>query len=154
MDLLLAIAKQESRFAPGVASIAGAQGLMQLMPATAEELAGRPLSITELRRTDLNTQLAARYLHDLLELWDQEPVLAIASYNAGPGNTTDWLSEEATEDPELWVERIPFPETRYYVKKVLANWVGYREPLRSGHCQQQGTGQSVSKPNAQHQPTS
>ena len=154
MDLLLAIAKQESRFAPGVASIAGAQGLMQLMPATAEELAERPLSITELRRTDLNTQLAARYLHDLLELWDQDPVLAIASYNAGPGNTTDWLSEEATEDPELWIERIPFPETRYYVKKVLANWVGYREPLRSGHCQQQGTGQSVSKPNAQHQPTS
>ena len=152
-DLLFAIAKQESRFASGVTSIAGAQGLMQLMPATAEELADRPLSIDELRSTDLNTRLAARYLHDLLELWDQDPVLAIASYNAGPGNATHWLSEEARQDPELWVERIPFPETRYYVKKVLANWVGYREPLRSDHCQSQGTGQMVADPNAQQQPT-
>ncbi|MGB1775131.1 MAG: transglycosylase SLT domain-containing protein [Synechococcus sp.] len=151
-DLLLAIAKQESRFAPGVASIAGAQGLMQLMPATAQELAGRPLSLDELRELDLNSRLAARYLHQLLTRWHQDPVLAIASYNAGPGNAARWHSEEATEHPELWIERIPFAETRYYVKKVLANWNGYREPLDSAQCEQEGTGQTMTEPEAKQHP--
>lgn len=151
-NLLLAIAKQESRFAAGVASIAGAQGLMQLMPATAEELAGHPLSLDQLRDIELNTQLAARYLHQLLELWQQNPVLAIASYNAGPGNASRWASEESTQDPELWIERIPFPETRYYVKKVLANWNGYRTPHGSAHCEQKGAGQTVPDPQPKQQP--
>jgi len=151
-ELLLAIAKQESRFAPAVASTAGAQGLMQLMPATAEELADRPLSLDDLREPALSAALGARYLNQLLEQWAQDPVLAIASYNAGPGNASRWNSPEVQEDPELWVERIPYPETRYYVKKVLANWIGYRDNTELKACKQTWTGQPMAGPDAEKDP--
>lgn len=128
-ELLLAITKQESRFSPGVTSIAGAQGLMQLMPATAAELAelsGINLTDEELLSPQTNINLGGRYLANLLEYWNDDPWLAIASYNAGPGAVSNWITKELTTDPELWVERIPYPETRYYTKKVLGNLFGYQ----------------------------
>ena len=126
-DLLLAISKQESRFSPGVQSVAGARGMMQLMPATAEELAGRSLDDVELDEPSLNIRLGAQYLRQLMERWQGDPMLVIASYNAGPGAVSDWQPQDLTLDPELWVERIPYPETRYYTKKVLDNLLGYLE---------------------------
>lgn len=120
-ELLLAITKQESRFSPGVRSIAGAIGLMQLMPATAAEMAGRPLTDTELNDPGFNIDLGAAYLRTLLRIWDGNPFLTVASYNAGPGAVNTWRTTELSTAPELWVERIPYPETRYYVKKVLDN---------------------------------
>ena len=126
-DLLLAISKQESRFSPGVQSVAGARGVMQLMPATAEELAGRSLSDEELNNPSLNIRFGAQYLRQLMERWQGDPMLVIASYNAGPGAVSDWQPQTLELDPELWVERIPYPETRYYTKKVLDNLLGYLE---------------------------
>ena len=129
-ELLMAIAKQESRFSPGVSSPVGATGLLQLMPATAEELAGGTLTIDELREPTRNARLGARYLAQLLGQWQGDIVLAVASYNAGPGAASQWVSPSLRKDPELWVERIPYPETRLYTKKVLGNLWAY---LGSGH---------------------
>jgi len=125
LELLLAIARQESRFSPGVASPVGAVGLLQLMPATAAEVADEKLSAAELREPDRNAVLGARYLGVLLGQWQGNPWLTVASYNAGPGAAASWVSNELDEDPELWVERIPYPETRLYTKKVLGNLWAY-----------------------------
>jgi soluble lytic murein transglycosylase len=119
--LLAAIAKQESRFSPTVRSPVGAVGLVQLMPATAAELAGGPVSGAELEDPARNAQLGAQYLNQLLLQWRGNPLLAVASYNAGPGAVSDWIDPRLADQPELWVESIPFPETRLYVKKVLGN---------------------------------
>ena len=124
-ELLLAIAKQESRFSPGVSSPVGAIGLLQLMPATAEELAGGTLTSDELREPKRNARLGARYLGQLLEQWEGNIVLAVASYNAGPGAASQWVTPALKNDPELWIERIPYPETRLYTKKVLGNLWAY-----------------------------
>ena len=132
LDLLLAIARQESRFSPTVASPVGAQGLLQLMPATAAEMAGEELSTEQLRQPDLNAVLGARYLASLLQQWDGNPWLVAASYNAGPGAAGSWVSPELEQDPELWTERIPYPETRLYTKKVLGNLWAYDQLTSSG----------------------
>lgn len=129
-ELLLAVARQESRFSPTVQSAVGAVGLLQLMPDTAAELAGRPLSLAQLQEPARNTQLGARYLAQLLEYWRGNPFLTVASYNAGPGAVQSWLGAGAADlgrEPELWVEAIPYPETRLYTKKVLGNLWSYRQ---------------------------
>ncbi len=133
LDLLLAIARQESRFSPTVASPVGAQGLLQLMPSTAAEMAGKELSNEQLRQPDLNAVLGARYLAFLLQQWDGNPWLVAASYNAGPGAAGSWVSPELEQDPELWTERIPYPETRLYTKKVLGNLWAYHQLTSSGN---------------------
>ena len=124
-ELLLAIAKQESRFSPGVESPVGAIGLMQLMPETAAELSDSPLNKQVLSTPETNIELGARYLAMLLKQWQGNPWLAVGSYNAGPAAVADWLTPELAADPELWVERIPYPETRLYTKKVLGNLWSY-----------------------------
>ncbi len=138
--LLQAVARQESRFTAGVESPVGAVGLMQLMPSTASELAGRQLAAASLKDPALNSRLGARYLRQLLEHWQVDPVLAVASYNAGAGAVAEWLKRglgrdhpnaaglppDWRRDPELWIEAIPYPETRLYTKKVLGNLWSYR----------------------------
>ncbi len=124
-EVLFAVAKQESRFSPGVESIQGATGLMQLMPETAQEFLDIPLQKISLKDPATNLLLGARYLSSLLEIWEGNPFLALASYNAGPNIVSKWVSEETYVDPELWVERIPFSETRFYTKKVLGNIWSY-----------------------------
>jgi soluble lytic murein transglycosylase len=96
-------------------------GLLQLMPDTAAEVAGAPVSDAELEQPGRNAELGARYLQQLLDQWQGNPVLAVASYNAGPGAVTGWIDPRLGSQPELWVEAIPYPETRLYVKKVLGN---------------------------------
>jgi soluble lytic murein transglycosylase len=115
------IAKQESRFSPTVRSPVGAVGLLQLMPDTAAEVAGGAVSETDLEDPGRNADLGARYLNQLLGQWQNNPVLAAASYNAGPGAVSGWIDPRLNDQPELWVEAIPYPETRLYVKKVLGN---------------------------------
>jgi soluble lytic murein transglycosylase len=100
---------------------------MQLMPETAAELAGRPLSGSELEDPARNTELGALYLHRLLQQWQGDPLLTVASYNAGPGATAGWINPRLRQAPELWVEAIPYPETRLYVKKVLGNAWSYQQ---------------------------
>ena len=123
----LGVARQESRFTPGVSSAAGAVGLMQLLPETASELAGRPISGEALKEPALNTALGSRYLRQLLDQSKGNPFLAVASYNAGPGAAQGWVTPLLQASPELWVEAIPFPETRLYVKKVLGNIWSYQQ---------------------------
>lgn len=127
LELLQGLAKQESRFTPTVHSAAGAVGLMQLMPATAAELAGGPVSTAELEQPERNAALGGLYLKGLLQQWQGDPLPAVASYNAGPGAVEGWVNGRLRSAPELWVEAIPFPETRLYVKKVLGNAWSYRQ---------------------------
>ncbi len=130
--LLFAIARQESRFIPDIVSSAGAQGLMQLMPATARwvakqlgEGAYRPANITDVQ---MNTRFGAFYFRYWLERLDRHPALAAAAYNAGPGRAQAWRPLSPLEGA-AWVETIPFNETRDYVKKVLANAMFYTHEL-------------------------
>jgi soluble lytic murein transglycosylase len=104
-------------------------GLLQLMPETAAELAGRRVSSEELQSPALNARLGARYLQRLQQLWPNQPFLTVASYNAGPGAVASWLNPslpDPKQEPELWSEAIPYPETRLYVKKVLGNQWSYQ----------------------------
>jgi soluble lytic murein transglycosylase len=126
--LLRGIARQESRFVPEIVSSAGAVGLMQLMPGTARwvaKQAGRadytPARINDL---DVNTQFGAFYFKYWLDRLDGSVALAAAAYNAGPGRAQQWRPSEPL-DGAIWVETIPFNETRDYVKKVIANSVYY-----------------------------
>ena len=130
--VLFSIARQESRFIADIVSSAGAQGLMQLMPATARWIAKqmgesgyKPSQIADV---DLNTRYGAFYFRHLLERLDNQPALAAAAYNAGPGRAQAWRPAVSLEGA-AWVETIPFNETRDYVKKVLANLMFYSHAL-------------------------
>jgi soluble lytic murein transglycosylase len=130
--LVAAVARQESSFDPGAESPAGAVGLMQLMPPTAHQLArragrARPDS-SALRDREVSLALGTRYLGDLLERFDGSRPAALIAYNAGPHRYERWRRyPEFRSDRELMVERIPFAETRRYVKSVLRNVGIYRE---------------------------
>ena len=127
------VAKQESRFQANVRSDVGASGLLQLMPGTASDVAGEPLDAAALANPGRNARLGSRYLRQLLQRWDGNPMLAVASYNAGPNAVAGWLSPKLTTLPEVWVEAIPYPETRHYVKTVLGNAWSFATP-RLPHC--------------------
>jgi len=133
--LLYGIARQESRFIPEIVSSAGAIGLMQLMPGTAKWVAkqtGRAdfRGGTQVAQTELNTQFGAYYFKYWLDRLDRMPALAAAAYNAGPGRAQAWRPIAPLEGA-IWVETIPFNETRDYVKKVLANAVIYGQSFQT-----------------------
>jgi len=133
-----AITRQESRFQVDAVSSAGARGLMQLMPGTAKETAakvGVDYSATRLV-TDgaYNALLGSTYLAAQLNRYDGSLVLAAAAYNAGAGNANKWISaygdpRSSRVDPVVWIELIPFQETRKYVQRVLGNYLVYRARL-------------------------
>ena len=133
-----AVARQESRFDRDAISSAGARGLMQLMPATARETAGRlGVSYSQSRLTSdpaYNALLGSTYLAAQLDRYSGSLVLAAAAYNAGAGNANRWIEafgdpRSSRIDPIDWIEMIPFTETRDYVKKVLGNYQVYRARL-------------------------
>jgi soluble lytic murein transglycosylase len=130
--MLYGIARQESRFMPDIVSSAGAVGLMQLMPGTArwvaKQLARTDYQPAQIGNTDLNTHFGAFYFKYWLERLDKAPALAAAAYNAGPGRAQAWRPPAPMEGA-IWVETIPFNETRDYVKKVLANAMIYNQSL-------------------------
>ena len=128
--LLNAIARQESALMHDVRSSAGAIGLMQLMPATGREMAaraGRRLSTQDLLDPEVNIQLGSRYLSELLQDFQGNRILATAAYNAGPNRVKQWLqrSQERPLPYDVWVETIPYGETRNYVESVLTYAVIY-----------------------------
>jgi len=135
--LLYGIARQESRFVPDIVSSAGAVGLMQLMPATARWVAGK-LARTDFKpatiaSVQLNTQFGAYYFRFWHDRFEQRPALTAAAYNAGPGRAQSWRPLAVPLEGAIWVETIPFNETRDYVKKVLANSVLYARVLNQPH---------------------
>jgi len=120
--------RQESRFVTNARSVVGAQGLMQVMPATAKWVAKKiklanyhPTQAAEL---ETNVTLGTNYLKIVLESLDNHPVLASAAYNAGPGRARRWRGDIPLEGA-IYAETIPFSETRDYVKKVMSNAVYY-----------------------------
>ena len=136
--MIHAIARQESQFAQNAMSHAGARGLMQLMPATANEQAGKlGLSYSNSALIDdagFNLQVGGAYFQRLLDYFNGSYPLAVAAYNAGAGNVNKWL--RANGDPRAgqgaggidwidWIERIPISETRNYVQRVMENAVVY-----------------------------
>jgi soluble lytic murein transglycosylase len=132
--MIHAITRQESQFDREALSHAGARGLMQLMPGTARETAGKlSMSYNLASLTNdptYNIQLGSTYFQRMLSYYGGSYPLAVAAYNAGPGNVNKWLN--ANGDPRTgsvgileWIERIPIFETRNYVQRVLENAVVY-----------------------------
>ncbi len=128
--LLLATIRQESFFDPTAGSPAGALGLTQVMPLTAQEIAQK-LSIEDFSTPDLlrplvSIRFGAHYLHSQLDLFDGNLFLALAAYNGGPGNAIRWRESLPAADMDLFVELIDITETRTFVKVVLENYGVYR----------------------------
>jgi len=130
----LGLIRQESSFDAQAASPAGARGLMQLMPATAAQVARRLNEpVASLTDAGFNLRLGTTYLQGLLDRFGALPA-ALAAYNAGPGRAAEWIAtngDPATGaiDPIDWVELIPFTETRNYVQRVVENVLIYRARL-------------------------
>ena len=125
-SLVLAIARVESRFRAHAVSAAGARGLMQLMPGTARHLAGRRISDDALEDPSTNLALGQRYLRRLLDRVNGNLFELAAAYNAGPANLSRWLGDTAgsKDDPLLFVESVPSPETRAYIKRfMMYHWL-------------------------------
>ena len=136
--LVFGVSRQESEFNPTAGSPAGAQGLMQIMPATARLIAKRyGLSHRNGALTAdpaYNVKLGAAHLGDLVDDFGGSYVLTLVAYNAGPRRSSEWVAEygdlrNGKVDPIDWVESIPFQETRQYVQKVLQNIHVYRRRL-------------------------
>ena len=117
--------RQESRFVMGAQSSVGAQGLMQVMPATAREIAGKiGMSSSELYTMDGNIRMGTWYMADAKRRLQNNEVMATAGYNAGPGRARNWQASTPLEGA-IYAETIPFTETRDYVKKVMTNATFY-----------------------------
>lgn len=128
MSWVYGLMRQESRFVVPARSSSGAQGLMQVMPATGKWVAGK-IGMSGYHRgllaePDTNVRLGTGYMRLILEDLDNHPVLASAGYNAGPGRAKRWRDARPLEGA-IYAETIPFDETRDYVKKVMANTVIY-----------------------------
>ncbi|MDD3182275.1 MAG: transglycosylase SLT domain-containing protein [Alphaproteobacteria bacterium] len=137
--LLFALARQESLFETDAVSARGAQGLMQLMPKTAQGLARgqdrtaklQPLDTEKLFDPAYNMALGQKYVKYLASLprIGNNLVLLLAAYNGGPGKTMNWAESRQNTDPLLFLESIPFRETRNYVARVLPHYWAYRARL-------------------------
>jgi soluble lytic murein transglycosylase len=129
--LVAAVIRRESAFNPTVTSSAGAIGLMQIMPHTGRGLASevglRGYNPGLLQQPELNVHLGVRYLANLLQQFNAELPLVLSAYNAGPGRAVRWRRMPERSDAELFMERIPFTETRDYVRHVKIHLALYRE---------------------------
>lgn len=133
--LLMAITRRESAYNPVALSPAGARGLMQLMPGTAAQVS-RQLGLNDpgpygVLEPELNIRLGSTYLRDKLNRYQGNRLAATAAYNAGPGRVDQWLGSNSMESFDLFVESIPFRETRDYVQAVLSYRVIF-ESLANG----------------------
>jgi soluble lytic murein transglycosylase len=121
---LMAIARRESAFFPEVRSPVGARGLMQVMPATGRQVAsslGVPHRSADLYEVEHNVLLGSAYYRQLLDRYDGNRVFALAAYNAGPHRVDRWRHKAGEQVPvEVWIETIPYRETRNYVQAVLS----------------------------------
>lgn len=131
VTLLMAIARRESTYNPHARSSKNARGLMQLMPATASATARkirlRYKGSSSLYDASTNIRLGSAYIKQLLRQFNGNKILAIAAYNAGPHRVKSWLNDGTPLPFDIWVETIPFRETRDYVQAVLAYQVIYQQ---------------------------
>lgn len=135
--LVLALIRQESGFMTDVQSSVGARGLMQLMPATARQVAKAikvKYSPKKLDDPNYNVRLGSAYLGDLIDGFEGSYILSLAAYNAGPSRARRWIKDYGDpRDPQVdvvdWIEMIPFTETRNYVQRVMESVAIYRRRL-------------------------
>jgi peptidoglycan lytic transglycosylase len=127
--LIAAVIYAESKFSPRPSS-AGAQGLMQILPETAYFIAhltgGTQFTASDLATPSINVAYGSYYLRYLLDHYDGSEMLAVAAYNGGLANVDRWVAQARTQDRQLTVAAIPFPETRAYVERVLSAQRDYR----------------------------
>lgn len=127
--LVTALMRQESRFEPKIRSIAGAVGLMQVIPSTADWILGQIGESTEslnvtLQTPNENIKLGTWYLDYTHQEYSDNSMFAVASYNAGPGAVADWIAR-GYGDPDVFVDNIPFSETKGYVEAVFGGYWNY-----------------------------
>jgi peptidoglycan lytic transglycosylase len=128
--LVWAIMREESAYRAQVSSPAGALGLMQLMPQTGERVAGelelQSFATEQLYDPETNIRLGTYYLRSLFERFDGSRAFTIASYNAGPEAVGRWLEKNAQPKPDVFVESVPYGETRRYLRRVLRSYHMYQ----------------------------
>jgi soluble lytic murein transglycosylase len=133
--LIAGVIYAESHFIDGRTSTAGAQGLMQLTPATAEYIAhksgGTAFRVSDLATPQVNIAYGAYYLKYLMQRYGDDVPLVLAAYNAGEGNVDKWIASARAKDHALDTSAIPFGETRSYVVKVMDARKQYRSSYRS-----------------------
>ncbi len=125
----MAIARRESSFRSDAISPVGAAGLMQLMPGTAKYVAQTKVSQSQLFNVNENVEFGVQYLRYLMDKLNNNPVLVSASYNAGWRKVLEWLPENEALPVDIWIENIPYKETRAYVKAVMAYQHIYEQQL-------------------------
>lgn len=124
--LVTALIRQESRFMPAIKSVVGATGLMQVMPETGVEVAKQiQLTNYSLENVNDNVNLGTFYLDFTHREYNNNSLLAVASYNAGPNAVSGWLQRFGFKDADEFVTKIPYPETQGYVKSVFENYWNY-----------------------------
>jgi soluble lytic murein transglycosylase len=132
--LIAAVIYAETKFEPRTSS-AGAQGLMQILPATAYYLAhlsgGITFTASDLAEPTVNVAYGSYYLRYLLDHYDGDEMLAVAAYNGGLTNVDRWVAQASAEGRALTISAIPFPETREYVQRVLSAQRAYHETYAS-----------------------
>lgn len=121
----MAIARRESSFMPDANSPVGARGLMQIMPDTANYIAKKPVSISQLYNPVTNIDFGTDYLNYLMRRNDGNLIMATAAYNAGYSRVRQWIPRDRALPVDVWVETIPYRETREYVKAVMAYYQIY-----------------------------
>ena len=126
--LIISIMRQESLFEPSAESIVGARGLMQVMPATGEYVAERSdfgqFDIDQLWHPYISIKFGAWYIDQQLAIFEGNQFAALAAYNAGPGNVLEWI--KTSDDLDIFVESIPFRESRLYIRNIYTNLAAYR----------------------------
>jgi soluble lytic murein transglycosylase len=153
--LTLALIRQESAFDEQAISRAGARGLMQLMPATAKEVARSQRQAYDKHRLNsdpqYNMHLGQAYLAKIMNRFDGSYILALAAYNAGPHRASSWIREfgdprDPGVDPIDWIEQIPYNETRNYVQRILESLSVYRLMQADGRSTPSTTPMSGANP--------
>lgn len=127
---ILAVMRQESNFKPEAGSYAGARGLMQIMPATGENIA-KQISLPDYEEgmlfdPEVNINMGTYYLGQQLNNFDNSMIYCLGAYNGGPGSMSGWISRFGTVSEDEFIEHITFLETKEYIKRVMGNYYFYR----------------------------
>ena len=133
-ELIYAIIRQESSFRGDAISSAGAIGLMQIMPNTAKDISKSEKIAYKIKPqlllSDKNINIGVAYLKQLAKRFDNHPILMAAAYNAGPKQVNNWLKTNPPNEMDIWIETLPWLETRNYLKNIIAFYAVYQYRLR------------------------